>query len=152
MIRFASLVKDDRGASIVELAIIAPVLASLLVGLIDISRAYSAKSRFEHAAQRGVQKVQAYQGTSSDYTELKAEVAGAAGVPEASVKIDNWLECNGARQPDYDAICPDGQIYARWLSVEVHGDHVPLFKSRHYPNANEDGTITLHGRASARIQ
>ena len=152
MFRFSQIAKDERGGSVVELAIIAPVLASLLIGLVDLSRAYSAKSRLEQAAERAVQKIQAYQGTSTDFSVLKAEVASAAEVPESNVSVDNWLECNGNRQPDFDATCPEGQMSARWLSVDVRGEHAPLFKSRFYPNANEDGTLTLRGSASARTQ
>ena len=44
--------------SIIELALVAPILASLLIGMVDISRAYSAKLPIEQAAQRAIEKVQ----------------------------------------------------------------------------------------------
>lgn len=152
MIRFARLLKDDRGASIVELAIIAPVLASLLIGMVDLSRAYSRKLQLEQAAQRAIQKVQAYQNLSSDFSALKSEVAAVAEVPESNVAVDYWLECNGNRQASYDRVCPEGEAYVRLLTVDVRGEFVPLFKSRIYPHSNADGTITLHGTAGMRTQ
>ena len=51
--------RDERGASIIELALVAPVLASMLVGMVDLSRAYSYKLKLEQAAQRAIEKVQA---------------------------------------------------------------------------------------------
>ena len=41
MICFKRLAKDEGGASIIELALVAPILATLLVGMVDLSRAYS---------------------------------------------------------------------------------------------------------------
>jgi len=45
---------DQRGNSFVEMAFITPILATLLVGAIDISDAVSMKVKTEQAAQRDV--------------------------------------------------------------------------------------------------
>ena len=152
MIRFAHLARDERGASLVELALVVPILASLLIGMIDLSRAYSYKLKLEQAAQRAIEKVQQYQTANSTYSTLQAEAATAAGVPSSNVTIDYWLECNGARQTNYDSVCPSGQVYARWIQVDVSGTFTPLFASKRYPGANSNGTFTLHGIAGMRTQ
>ena len=160
MIRFARLAQDDRGASIIELALVAPVLASLLIGMVDLSRAYSAKLQLEQAAQRAIEKVQQYQTTSSTYGTLQSEAATAAGVPAADVTIDYWLECNGVRKASYSDSCDTapvseggaGETQARWITVDVKGTFTPLFRSKYYPRANADGTFTLHGIAGMRTQ
>jgi Flp pilus assembly protein TadG len=149
---FARLAKDDRGASIIELALVAPVLASLLIGMVDLSRAYSHKLQLEQAAQRAIEKVQQYQTTSSTYGTLQAEAAAAAGVPTTDVTIDYWLECNGTRQSNYNSSCTSGQVYARWVTVDITGTFTPMFKSKYYPRANSNGTFTLHGIAGMRTQ
>jgi Flp pilus assembly protein TadG len=79
MIRFARIARDDRGASIIELALVAPVLASLLIGMVDMSRAYSYKLKLEQSAQRAIEKVQQYQAESSTYSTLQSEAATADG-------------------------------------------------------------------------
>ena len=38
-----SLFRDERGTSIIELALVAPLLATLVIGMSDLSRGYSAK-------------------------------------------------------------------------------------------------------------
>ncbi len=65
MMSITRLAQDDRGASIIELALVAPILASLLIGMVDLSRAYSHKLLLEQAAQRSIEKVQQYQASSS---------------------------------------------------------------------------------------
>jgi Flp pilus assembly protein TadG len=152
MIRFARLARDDRGASIIELALVAPVLASLLIGMVDLSRAYSYKLKLEQAAQRAIEKVQAYQASTNTYGTLQAEAAAAAGVPTSNVTIDYWLECDGARQADYDTSCSGGQTYGRWVSVTVEGTFTPMFRSKYYPRANSDGTFTVTGKTGMRTQ
>jgi Flp pilus assembly protein TadG len=62
---FPRLSQDERGASIVELALVTPILASLLIGMVDLSRAYSYKLNLEQGAQRAIEKVQQYQTTTS---------------------------------------------------------------------------------------
>ena len=58
---------DERGAAVIELALIAPVLATMTVGVLDLSTAFSRKLALEQAAQRGVEKVMQTTG------ELKVE-------------------------------------------------------------------------------
>jgi Flp pilus assembly protein TadG len=153
-----SLARDERGASIIEMALAMPVLASLLIGMVDISRAYSAKLQLEQAAYRAVEKVQQYQASASTYDTLKAEAGAAAraagftSVSDNDVVIDYWLECNGARQSNYDTVCTSGQTYARWVTVDIPGTFTPMFASRRWPGANSNGTFTLHGKAGLRTQ
>lgn len=152
MIRLPRFVKDDRGAAIMELALVAPIIASLLIGMVDLSRAYSYKLKLEQSAQRAIEKVQQYQTTTSTYGTLQAEAAAAAGVPTSNVTIDYWLECNGTRASNYDTVCTSGQTYARWVTVTVTGTFTPMFRSKYYPRANSDGTFTIQGKTGMRTQ
>jgi Flp pilus assembly protein TadG len=152
MIRFARISRDDRGASIIELALVAPILASLLIGMVDMSRAYSYKLKLEQSAQRAIEKVQQYQSTTSTYGTLQSEAADAAGVPASDVTIDYWLECDGSRQSDYNTSCSGTQTYARWVTVSVQGTFTPMFRSKYYPRANSNGTFTIIGKAGMRTQ
>jgi Flp pilus assembly protein TadG len=152
MIPFARLARDDRGASIVELALVVPIMGSLLIGMVDLSRAYSHKLKLEQAAQRAIEKIQQYQTSTSTYGTLQSEAAEAAGVPTTNVVIDYWLECNGVKATNYNSVCSSGQTYARWVQVDVTGTFTPLFPSKKYPGANTNGTFTLHGIAGMRTQ
>lgn len=156
--RINSLGRDERGASLIEMGLALPILSSLLIGMVDISRAYSAKLQLEQAAYRAIEKVQQYNTTSSTYNTLKSEAASAAtaagftGVTDDSVTIDFWLECNGTRAATYNSVCSGGQVYARWVTVDINAQFTPMFASRRWPGANTDGTFTLHGKAGLRTQ
>jgi Flp pilus assembly protein TadG len=153
-----SLARDESGASIIEMAMAMPVLASLLIGMVDISRAYSAKLQLEQAAYRAIEKVQQYNTTSSTYDTLKTEAATAAnssgftGVADTDVTVDYWLECNGSRSGSYSTNCTSGQTYSRWVTVDIQAKYWPMFATSKWPGSNSDGSYTLHGKAGLRTQ
>ncbi|QNN64101.1 pilus assembly protein [Sphingomonas rhizophila] len=96
MSRFRNLLRDDRGASIIELAFVAPIFATMLVGMTDLSRGFSAKLQLTQAAQRSIEKVMQTSFQTGAVDTLKAEAASAAGVDASAVTIDYWLQCNGS--------------------------------------------------------
>lgn len=149
--RVKNLAADEAGASVVELALAAPVLAALLIGMVDISRGYSAKLQLEQAAQRTIEKVMQRDIPSSDFTtDLKAEGAAAADVAQSAVTVDYYLECDGTRQ-GWSTTCASGEAYARYVTVDITKTYTPLFRTR-FAGANTDGTYTLHGKAGIRLQ
>ena len=165
MIRFArKLHRDERGASLVEMGLLLPVMSTIVIGVADVSRAYSQKLLLEQAAYRSIEKVQQYQSSKSTYNTLQDEVVSAANdagfsdVTTSSVTIDYWLECNGTRQGDgtpgngYDTSCTGGQTYGRWVSVDVTHNFMPMFAIVRWPGSNTDRSYTLHGRATLRTQ
>lgn len=158
--------RDERGASLIELALVAPFLATLVIGVVDIAGGYSAKLQLEQAAQRTIEK--AMQAEKSDinglnvdfYSTLKAEAATAAAVDPSAVTVKYWLECNGVNQntspstmdADYGKVCSGGQAYARYVNVQIVKNYTPLFKVNWLEGANSDGTFTLEGEAGIRVQ
>lgn len=154
--------RDESGATLIEMALVAPFLATLVVGITDISQAYSAKLQLEQFAQRAVEKaMQGMQGDDSQqiFMGLKAETAAAAEVPPTAVQVRYWLECNGVSQntnpatmaADYEKVCPSGQVYARYLNVSIEKKFTPMFSTK-WAGANSDGTFTLVGQAGLRVQ
>jgi Flp pilus assembly pilin Flp len=144
------ILRDDRGASIVEMGLAAPILATLLVGMIDLSRAYSTRLQLEQVAQRTIEKVQISEFKYSDLSGLETEAATAAGTG-ATAHADAWLECNGVRKNLWTDACTAGQSYARYVEVEVTREFEPYFNVGWFtPNAN--GDILLTGTAGVRVQ
>jgi Flp pilus assembly protein TadG len=82
------LSRDDRGAAIIEMALLAPLLATVVIGMTDLSLAYSQKLLLEQAAQRSIEKaMQGMQGDDSTdiFETLQEEAAATAGVNENAV-------------------------------------------------------------------
>lgn len=156
--KLRNLLADDRGTSLIELALATPILAACLMGMVDLSRAYSERLQLEQATQRAIEKVFNNQTQSTSYNTLKAEAVSAAQasgfttVTTADVTIDYWLECNGARQANYDTNCTGGETYARYLNVAIQKKFSPYFGTQYFPGANSDGTFTLRADAGIRTQ
>ena len=155
MWKLKPLARDEQGASIIEMALVAPFFGAMVIGVADISRAYSAKLKLEQAAYRSIEKVQQYRDTTSTYSTISSEAtaaATAAGFTSPVVTIDYWLECNGTRQANYNTACTGGQTENRWIQVDIAANFTPLFASSRWPGSNANGTYTLHGKAGLRTK
>lgn len=153
MRRLRTILCDERGNSFIEMALVTPVLASLLVGMVDISRAVSAKVTVEQAAQRAVEKVQATEFKTSQLPDMETDAEAGAGTGSQAT-ADAWLECNhDGVHLDYDtASCGTGASYAYYVRVRVTNSFTPIFGTRFFPGANSNGAVTVGGQATVRIQ
>ena len=150
-----NLKRNERGAAVIELALAAPFLAALLVGIIDLSRASSMKYKLEQSAQRAVEQIQQTHTVLTDYSPYATEAttaASAAGYSGSTASVDYWLECNGVRASDPTVPCTSGQTYARYVTITVSNTYTPFFSSRAWPGANAQGNIPVSGYAGIRVQ
>ena len=152
MDRFASIWRDERGNSFLEMALAAPLIASLFVGMVDVSRAVSAKVELEQAAQRAVEKVQAQSVFKSNQAATVKSDAEAAGGTGSTATVTYWLECNhDGVKLDFDTgSCSTGQSYARYVNVAIQKAFTPLYGNM-FPGAT-NGTVTVKGAAVVRVQ
>jgi Flp pilus assembly protein TadG len=156
-----SLARDERGASLVEMALMLPFLATIVIAMGDLSRAYSTKLQLEQAAYRAIERVQQYQSTEATFSLLKTEAVSAANdsgfsdVTASNVTVNWWLECDGVKQTNYDTVCSGSAKYARWIQVDVTRNFTPSFTPigfNRWLGSNSDGSFTLHGRSGLRTQ
>jgi Flp pilus assembly protein TadG len=148
------IARDERGTSMIELALIAPLLVFMVMGLTDLARGLAERLSLEQAASRALEKA-SVGSVQSDYSLLAAEAAAGAGTG-ATASVDQWAECDGTRQPSFDTVCSDGQMSARYVKVTVSRDFTPSFRyvrsSWKFLNTNANGSITLTGSAAVRVQ
>ena len=141
--------RDDRGAAVVELAIVSPMIALLTVGIVDMSNGFSRKLKIEQAAQRSIEKIMNTSASDTIENTLAAEAAAQANVSIDNVSVDYRLECDGVVT---DAVeCPEEQDTSQWISVTVIDKYEPMF-TRHFGGINGDGTYHLSATAGVRIQ
>jgi Flp pilus assembly protein TadG len=148
-----SLLRDRAGNVTIELALLAPILAAMLIGLIDISTAFSDKLRLEQVAQRTVERVMQNSFSTSQEATLEAEAAAAAG-SGATANLTFWLECNGTPMTGssaYTAGCASGEPYARYVQIEIEKSYTPMILSV-LGGSSMDSDIELSGVAGIRIQ
>lgn len=150
MIGIRRLFSDERGNSFIEMALVAPLLAVLLFGMVDISRAYSDDLFLEQVAQRTVERIQQSGFDPAHESTLEAEAVAAAGAG-SNANVSFVLECNGAAQ-SWTSTCTTGQTYARYVTVLVTRPFTPIFGTKLFAGANNNGTVTLEGEAGVRVQ
>jgi Flp pilus assembly protein TadG len=152
MIANHNILKCERGNSFVEMAFAAPILATLIIGLVDLSTAYSAELALEQAAQRTIERVQQGPYTTTENATLETEAETAAGTG-SNATVSSWLECNGdgVRLNFNTGTCATGAPYARHVEVTVTKPFDPLF-GRFFPGASTGGTVTLDATAGIRVQ
>jgi Flp pilus assembly protein TadG len=149
--RLATLWHDEQGNSFLEMALAAPLIASLFVGMVDVSRAVSAKVNLEQAAQRAVERVQATDFKTTYAASIKSDAEAAGGTGSAAT-VTYWLECNhDGVHLDYETgACSTGQSYARYVNVSIQKAFTPLYGNM-FPGAT-NGTVTVQGAAVVRVQ
>jgi len=172
MIRLVKrLGRATRGAATIELALVAPILATMVMGVSDISIAYGKKLQLEQAAQRAIEKVAQttgeatpedtikieakcqYNGTNDDGT-CKTAPLGATNVLVGAevtqgVVVEYSLKCNGVATV-YTLDCAAGQTEVRYISASVSDTYTPMFPVKFGTQA--DGSYHLVGVAGVRVQ
>src|SRR5438034_6328637 len=103
--RLPALARNQRGAAVIELALVAPVLGLMVIGIVDLSNAFSHKLALEQGAQRAIERIM--QTTASDTVEntLKSEVVcqvngtntngtcKSGSITTSDVTVNYRLEC-----------------------------------------------------------
>lgn len=148
---FANLGRDQAGNSFVEMGLILPLMATLLVSTVDVSRAYSERLSLEQAAQRAVEKVQIKDYAQTDKATMETEAETAAGTGSDATASD-WLQCGtSTTHLSYTGSCTSGTAQ-RFVQVVITKDYTPLFTSALIGRRNANHRVTLTARAGIRVQ
>jgi Flp pilus assembly protein TadG len=159
--RFPSLWREDRGAAIIELAIVAPVIALMTVGVVDMSNGFSSKLRLEQAAQRSIEKVMQTTGVTSVESTIASEAVcqyngtetngtcKTAPITDANVTVTHRLECDGALSTADD--CAVGQAESRWVQVTIWTEYEPMFPL-HFSGIESNGKYRIEAKAGMRTE
>jgi len=145
------LSRDRRGTATIELALMAPILATMVIGVIDISMAVGRKLSIEQAAQRSIEKVMQTTGETTAEDTIISEAAAQADIPAENVTVTYRLECNATPMGSYDAECAEGETESRYIEVNVVDSYTPMFPL-HFAGLGDDGKYHLSATAGMRTQ
>ncbi|HZU50461.1 MAG TPA: TadE family protein [Sphingomicrobium sp.] len=167
------ILRNERGAAVIELALVAPVLALTVVGIVDMSNAFSKKLGLEQGAQRAIEKIMNTTGDSTVEStlanEVQCQVNGSTttgGVttcntsPTQTITVTWRLDCttggtttsqsttNSATYDGYVSACTGTK--AGYVQVNVTDKYTPLFPI-HFAAFNS-GDSTYHLSATAGMR
>jgi Flp pilus assembly protein TadG len=173
---FTNLLANQRGAAVIELALVAPVLALTVIGIVDMSNAYSRKLALEQGAQRAIEKVMQTTGTTTVEDTIKTEAVcqvdgmnvdgtcKTSPITASNVTVTYRLECTDAggimtaqTSTDSDTfnafVCGSStDKEARYLQVAVTDKYSPLFPIHFGSFTTADGTYHLSATAGMRTK
>jgi Flp pilus assembly protein TadG len=149
MIRFLQRIsRDEGGIATIELALVAPVFATLIIGVADVTTAFNRKVELEQGVQRAVERVMQ---TTAEYTvaeNIKEEVHKSAGVPKSNVSVNYFLSCNGVvKSAELD--CTDTEAEVRYTIVSAFATYTPVIP---LDAIGFGGPITLRVETEMRTQ
>lgn len=169
---FGKIALAQGGNATIELALIAPVLATMIIGIADLSTAFGRKLEIEQASQRAIEKVMQTTGDTTVESTIKNEAVcqvngpGADGtcaagrISSANVTVTYRLECTagGTRTETlsssaaaFDALeCGSGADEARYILATVTDTFTPMFPV--YFGSASDGLYHLSTTAGVRVQ
>ena len=179
-VRSFALWRDQRGAAIIELALVAPVFALMTIGIVDMSNAFSRKLALEQAAQRAIEKIMqttetdTVEGTLTTEAICQANGTNADGscktspLTASNVAITWRRECTDSSGTMTSApgspystsaafdlaanACPSTTVReAEYIQVALTDRYTPLFPI-HFASVDSDGTYHLSATAGVRTK
>jgi Flp pilus assembly pilin Flp len=156
------LQRDQRGTAIIELALVAPVLALLIMGAIDVGGAFSRRLAIEQGAQRAVEKVMQTTELANVQKTIADEVAEQANVDEDQVTVTFPRYCDDRLMPDVERDeetgladgepCEDGETEAHYIMVDVLEEYEPVFAAFGMGTKLPNGNYKLQAKAGMRTK
>ena len=166
------LAGDDRATAVIELALIAPIVALTIAGIADLSNSFTRKLALEQGAQRAIEKIMQ---TTVDSTveatltnEAVCQVNGtnsdgscqSSPITSSDVVVNYRQDCTTSSNvvtttattvsATYDLwTCPTGSIQSKYISVTVNDKYTPIFPI-HFSGYNSDGTYHMSAVAGMR--
>jgi len=158
-----SLRRDNSGTALIEFAFVAPVLALLTVGVVDMSNAFGRKLMLEQAAQRSIEKIMQTTGEQTVENTIANEAVcqfngtnsngtcKTAPITTANVTVTHRLECDGVVTVNADDMCGTNETESRWIQVRVEDDYEPMFPL-HFSGVSSDGKYHISAIAGMRTE
>lgn len=175
-----NFLRDTKGAAIIELALVAPVLALTVIGIVDMSNAFSRKLALEQGAQRAIEMIMQtteedtvegtltnevvcqVNGLNSDGTCKSSPITSSNVTPmwrrectDSSGTITQAPNSPYSSSTDFDNAsnaCPSTAVSEEdYIQVSVTDKYTPLFPI-HFASINGDGTYHLSATVGMRTK
>ena len=166
---------EERGAAVIELALVAPVLALMVIGIVDLSNAFSHKLALEQGAQRAIERIMQTTADTTVEDTLKTEVVCQVNgtnndgtckttpIDTSDVTVNFRQECTTTGGTTTTQTATDATTFdsytcanstdteARYVEVNVVDKYTPLFPI-HFSALNADGTYHISATAGMRTE
>ena len=140
------LLRDNRGTSMIEAAIVVPVLVLVVLIGVEIAMGFQKQLLVQQGADRAANFAFTAGMTTATASLIQTEAATAANVATSQVTVTRWLECSGTVQGSFTGTCSAARP-ARYVSIAISDSYAPKFGVLLTATS-----IPLRGYAEVRIQ
>ena len=116
--------RELDGNIAIEIALVAPILLAVLVGVTDYGRAALADMRLKSAIRAGLEYAQI---KPDDASTIVAVVKTAAKDPDLLVTTEFSSQCANGTVAQCTATCADGLTPGGYVSISAQQTFTPLF-------------------------
>ncbi|QGN53811.1 TadE/TadG family type IV pilus assembly protein [Novosphingobium sp. Gsoil 351] len=130
MIRSLSrMLRNERGAIVVETALVAPVLALLSLGAFQVSQAVARQHELQTGADDAASMALAgWKDDSAEVTALKSVLKTTLGLTDAQVTITHKYRCGTtAAYVNVKTDCAAGSIVTTYLQIALTDTYTPTW-------------------------
>ena len=167
------LAKDDRATAVIELALIAPIVALTIAGIADLSNSFTRKLALEQGAQRAIEKIMqttvdsTVEATLTNEAVCQVNGTNADGTCKTSpitvsdVTVTYRQDCIDTSTSAVTSTtttnallfdtwsCGAGSKKSDYISVTVLDKYTPMFPV-HFSSYDADGTYHISATAGMR--
>lgn len=127
MAGWVHLSRDVRGTTVIETAIVAPVLICMALGGYEVSQMVSRQHDLQNGAADAQQIVQAAaSGTSTDVNTIKAVLANTLGIPQNNIDVNKVFRC-GTTATLVSTQCGSGSYESTYVQVTFRDTYTPTW-------------------------
>lgn len=147
-----ALIAETKGVALVEMALVTPFLAAVIMGTVDTARYAAAKLKIQQAVNRGLE-MSWMGGPSLAVTEIQAQAAEQADVATSAVTVTQTQECAGTTAT-WGSSCTTGQETAKYTQIQISTTFTPSFvlASVAQLRGNSSGVVPISATGVIRIQ
>lgn len=139
--------RNIAGAAALELALVTPFLAVILLGLTDAGFGVAQQMRLNDAAQQGAQYSQVRNPIQGDLSGVREVIGPGQSGNDRATDVRMFCECDAGVEVDCETSCSGGIQRHRYLDVTITENYHTLFP---YPLLG--AVIPLRANVVTRLQ
>ena len=127
--RLLAFLRDDRGAIVIETAIVAPVLALMGLGAFQVSQLVARQHELQTAADDAASMALAgWDKDTGDTNAIRTVLKRTLDLDDSQVTITPKFRCNSdTAYVDAEASCAADAIVTTYLRIELSDTYTPMW-------------------------
>lgn len=127
--KLLACLRDNRGAVVIETALVAPVLALMSVGAFQVSQAVARQHELQTGADDAASLALAgWQQDTGDITAVKSVIRRTLALSDSEVTVARKFRCGtDTALVDDRATCPTGTIVTSYIQIRLTDTYTPLW-------------------------